>query len=482
MSAWTDTEETDQLLATANSLFGSETAWFVRDQYIALYEQILSRCDQDGQTLEIVHGSAGVGKSSFLVYALARLRLTGKCALLYFRPKLEAEGVSVFFPPFGGQPTAMPSNETGHYRQFMQWYKQVGEARSLFFVDGNVTFNEDAIDNVTFVVAKSPSSTLGWMDKGKAKNEHWLSLWQEDELVRYGRLARIEGIEQIVRDNFFYMGGIARYALKKGEALSAIDYALRMTNGEALMKVVTIGIQGKDENRKIVDRLLHYHDPRRVVPGLKPFAFASAYVASRVAQALYLEMSFSTAQLLAQFQGVGPLGSFRGVLFEAYTARKLSEGGTFAVKKIGSSDQETLQISATTIYQKPTNVLNTTNFPPADVKDKIVWPNPEFNLPAIDMLMFLNILGTCVGFQITVSLSHTLSLKGILSALRYFDSVCREMNKMQPPRTYRFYFAVPPDIYDKFSNRIQAFVDKAGAVVRDDATEARVEQWILKVE
>ena len=92
------------------------------------------------------------------------------------------------------------------------------------------------------------------------------------------------------------------------------------------------------------------------------------------------------------------------------------------------------------------------------------------------MLMFLSILGTCVGFQMTVSLSHTLSLKGILSALRYFDPVCREMNKTQPPRTYRFYFAVPPDIYDKFSNQIQAFVDKAGAVVRDDATVSRVEQ------
>jgi hypothetical protein len=82
----------------------------------------------------------------------------------------------------------------------------------------------------------------------------------------------------------------------------------------------------------------------------------------------------------------------------------------------------------------------------------------------------------------TVSRSHTLILKGILSGLRYFDSVCRELNKTQPPKTYRFYFAVPPDIYDKFSNEIQAFVDKAGAVASDDVTKARVEQWILKVE
>jgi hypothetical protein len=29
---------------------------------------------------------------------------------------------------------------------------------------------------------------------------------------------------------------------------------------------------------------------------------------------------------------------------------------------------------------------------------------------------------------------------------------------------------------------MQAFVDKAGALVSDDATKARIKQWILKVE
>ena len=39
-----------------------------------------------------------------------------------------------------------------------------------------------------------------------------------------------------------------------------------------------------------------------------------------------------------------------------------------------------------------------------------------------------------------------------------------------------------PDVYDTFSNEIQAFVDKEGGEVSDNATKARVEQWILKVE
>jgi hypothetical protein len=56
---------------------------------------------------------------------------------------------------------------------------------------------------------------------------------------------------------------------------------------------VTIGtcIQGKDENRKIVDRLLHYHDESLHLenPEAPVITFASEYVASRVAQVLFLE-------------------------------------------------------------------------------------------------------------------------------------------------------------------------------------------------
>ena len=87
-----------------------------------------------------------------------------------------------------------------------------------------------------------------------------------------------------------------------------------------------------------------------------------------------------------------------------------------------------------------------------------------------------------MGFQMTVSTSHTLSLNGVKAALNYFDSVCQEFTTKEPAAAYRFYFATPPDLYDQFSDKIQNFVDKSGVVIVDNATAARVEQWILKVE
>jgi hypothetical protein len=52
----------------------------------------------------------------------------------------------------------------------------------------------------------------------------------------------------------FYIGGIARYAWKKDAALTAINFAFVKANGQALVMLVTVGVQGKDENRKIFDR------------------------------------------------------------------------------------------------------------------------------------------------------------------------------------------------------------------------------------
>jgi hypothetical protein len=376
----------------------------------------------------------------------------------------------------------MASTQVGYYDQFVKWREHVDEDRSLLFVDGNVTFERSNEENVTYVIANSPSGMLSFMEKGKLRHDHWITTWQEAELVSYGTTVNIKGIEEIVSDNMLRIGGIARYAFLKGGAQAAINYALAKTDAQVLMKLVTTGIQTKDENRKVVDRLLHYHDPKTVRPGCKPFSFASEYVASRVAQVLCLEEAFTTAQLLAKFQGIGHASSFRGILFEAYAARKLSEGGSFVAKKIGGTVEEALDIAKTGIYRKPTSVLNKTNYPPNDIKDMVVLPSPEYNLPAIDMLMFLSSLESCLGFQMTVTKSHSLSLKGMKVALRYFDSVCRELTKKKPPSQYCFYFAVPPDIYLHFSNRDQEFVDKAGAVAIDAETKCRVEQWILKVE
>jgi hypothetical protein len=157
--------------------------------------------------------------------------------------------------------------------------------------------------------------------------------------------------------------------------------------------------------------------------------FASEFVATRVAMALCLATKIRTGELLRSLEGVGAAGSMRGVLFEAYAARKLAAGGSFTVKEIGSENEMTLDLAPTTILQKDTKTLNKTNYPPQEIEDKVVWPNPSYDMPAIDIFMLL--LQACVAFEMTVASSHGLDLKGTKAVLKYFDSVIRELSPKQ---------------------------------------------------
>mmetsp|Transcript_30501 Transcript_30501/g.50357 ORF Transcript_30501/g.50357 Transcript_30501/m.50357 type:complete len:86 (+) Transcript_30501:70-327(+) len=82
-----------------------------------------------------------------------------------------------------------------------------------------------------------------------------------------------------------------------------------------------------------------------------------------------------------------------GVLSQAaYAARKISKGGSFCVKEIGSGTETIVELAPTDILQKDTETLNMTHYPPNEIEDKLVWPNPEYNMPAaIDMFMWVSL-------------------------------------------------------------------------------------------
>lgn len=138
--------------------------------------------------------------------------------------------------------------------------------------------------------------------------------------------------------------------------------------------------------------------------------------------------------LLLRIEGVGPAGGMEGVLFEAYASHKIPAGGEFQVKPLGTGTEDLLQLLPTTILQKNTKQLiktmeNTkqlikTIYPPDVVADRLVWPNPDYNLPTIDMFMLHN--SAIIAYQLTVSQSHTLDIGGVKGFLRFFDSVCKD--------------------------------------------------------
>jgi hypothetical protein len=363
--------------------------------------------------------------------------------MLHYHRSEKETAVAVFFPA-NGKPLPMDPRSLNYLETFRNCYKQIGIEESLFLVDGVVSFTKDDFQGVTYVTAKSPSCSIGFMEKDQNRCDRWLEFWTPEELI-----------------------------------------AISIVSATALLDVVMTGLKGKYEQQRVVDRLIHRHAPEGKI-GIygTTFTFASEFVATRVAMALCLETDIETNKLLRCFDKVSAASSMRGVLFEAYAARRLAAGGKFPIKEVGSKNETILELPTTTILQKDTKTLNQTHYPVQDIVDKIVWPNPSCNMPAIDAFMLLP--QVCIAFQMTVACSHGLDLPETKAFLRYFDSVhCKVNPKQNPPQQYNLYFVVPTDTYEKLSATTQPITGRYG--VQLDTIEAtriggRIKQWIMKID
>lgn len=478
---WNSPPASEAELLKHGALFGSDRSWFVRESYVRLYDDIMN--DSEHHT-QIVNGTTGIGKSSFLLYMLARMRFTKKPVLLHYHRDVDEVAMAVFFPAGGGNPQSVMITHPDYLKMFNAWYELIGEHGSVFLVDGIVSFTKDDVPGVKYVAARSPSCSIGFMEKDQNRFDRWLSFWSRPELLSYANLSGIANAAVTIDDNMYHIGGIPRYAFQRGAGQKAAINAISIVGGKELLKVVTTNLKSKYDQQKVVDRLLHRHPPPSGVGvhGMT-YSFASEFVSTRVSMALALEADVDTANLLNAYKGVGAPGSVRGVLFEAYAARKLAAGDAFTIKQVGSQTEATLRLSPTTILQKDTKVLNKTNYPTADVLNKVVWPNPDYTMPAIDV--FTVLLQELVAFQMTVATDHGLDLKGTKAFLKYFDSVHRELHQTAPPQSYRLYFVVPQDIFDTFSNGRQPMTGSNGKVLKTaDAASVgcRLQQFLMKVE
>jgi len=191
------------------------------------------------------------------------------------------------------------------------------------------------------------------MEKNQNRYDRWLESWSQAELLAYAEKIAIPNASGIIEGNLMHIGGVSRYAFVTDAAQNAVMNAISVVGARGLFKVVESGLRGKYDQQKCVDRLIHRYPPedKTGVYGTK-FTFASEFVATRVTMALCLEVEIQTTELLRSFEGVGAAGSMRGILFEAYAARKLAAGGSFTVKEIGSENEMTLNLTPTTILQR----------------------------------------------------------------------------------------------------------------------------------
>ena len=186
-----------------------------------------------------------------------------------------------------------------------------------------------------------------------------------------------------------HLGGVSRYAFAPGAAEKAADDAVAGAGAVELLNLVTTGLTAKFDNQG--NRLTQRHPPPSGIGVLGgSFTFATEYVSKEVSMTLALENQIEIKLVLEKFKTVGAAGSMRGVLFEAYTARKIAEGGVFQVKQLWTQTETTLLLPKSVVLRRDLKRLAKTTHPPSELNGRLVWPNPaDFNMPTIEMFMLL---------------------------------------------------------------------------------------------
>jgi hypothetical protein len=232
-------------------------------------------------------------------------------------------------------------------KTFDRWYQEIHAQTSIFLVDGIVSFANSDYPNVKYVAAKSPSCDIGWMKKSQNREDRWLKVWDKAELLSYATKVNIPDAQTVIEENMLYLGGVSRYAFEPGAAEEAVNAAVAVAGATEIFKLVITGLTSKFENQAIVDRLIHRHPPPSGIGVLgASFTFATEYVSKKVAMALALETQIETRLLLNKFKTVAQASGMRGVLFEAYAARKTADGGVFQVKQLGTGAEGTQNINS----------------------------------------------------------------------------------------------------------------------------------------
>jgi hypothetical protein len=107
-----------------------------------------------------------------------------------------------------------------------RWYSQIGEEESVFLVDGVVSFIKDDVQGVKYVTAKSPSCSIGFMDKDQNRFDRWLEFWSQAELLSYAEKVGIADAAEIIEGNMLHIGGVCRYSFVADAAKNAVMNAI----------------------------------------------------------------------------------------------------------------------------------------------------------------------------------------------------------------------------------------------------------------
>ncbi|KAG0284798.1 hypothetical protein BGZ98_005790, partial [Dissophora globulifera] len=313
---------------------------YVREAYEKLYNQIILKFRDSPRNRTskeiVVTGTAGIGKSAFLVYFTIRLLATAgddNPPIVIFHGKGGSECYV-----YGGLSTVR-FGEINDFRPFLNlpetWYlvdsspnPQLGRARTIISASPKTLYAEKNFQDVDKEVA--------W--------RYYMAPWELEELERC-RIG-VEGFnvvsEDLVEELFRMIGGVPRYVLQrpmkvlenqpndttqaKKSAFERVQLAIDFVKDPQMM--MQCFAQGK-ESLQHSSRLLH----RWPTGDHNDFClkWASAYIAEKIGESL---QDVAWQQILGKLVGVD-IGTAKGPMFELYIRHIFRKGGyEFEIKAL----------------------------------------------------------------------------------------------------------------------------------------------------
>ena len=386
---------------------------YIRKAYEDLFQIICNNLNSDNETKERFHriaitGTPGTGKSVFLFYILWRLanRETTKTVILH---RNSDSGRIYVFQNDGSWMTRNFDNVDRFLSDSTTWYL----TDALLSPPG-------PLPAVTILVS-SPSRMYysTFLKYIPIPFLHYLPTWSLEELKKTANSYSME--EKEIEKRFNMIGGVARYVLEDKRPLEpTIDDAI---GSLALSKLTSIALGETSKEHEISHRIIHF----KVEPphySKCTLIMASDYVFKEALRRFLTCHDDTVKEFIIMSEKFISLAYFRGLIFENYAHRKLSEGGEFLVRSLNDGSELMMEFSRKEIEEF---------WKVSACKDlNVYYKTAKKNHPCIDSL----IRGQGY-FQMTTSLKHPIKKLGMKTLMKVFG-----MN--------RLYFVVPSTIFKEF--------------------------------
>jgi hypothetical protein len=456
-------------LTGSNKPFGKNREAYARKSYEEILLTINSKRKEFFKSNRrsmafIIRGSAGVGKSTFLGYAISRYRKVMPNIVIFHAPKIAKVGYKIDVSAVAVSIWIQGKEKCrGKYSQLSPQVEEMMASISLIVMDGcSVPLKLDGFKGMIIVAASPSLYVKNIMD---AIFDHVLLTMPVLEAEAAKRIAAIVGVkEQIVMENFLYMDGITRSMFEPGAAKKKIASAANVVSASGILQMVSMQSPTKQQDRDMGHSLVKWIVPKDEDGRFQylkdpEFELVSRYAESVVAKKLAKEQALKLKQAMEEMSPLSGAEGYAGALFEAYAIRRFQAGGNFVARSLDGGESKTICIPR--LNTEPVvvecNTLSEKNIPYSLVRvvdpdnagkflPRLLWPITT-NFPTFDCFYF-HTNGEVFNLQMTIAPIHVLKNSGAFNAIKFLD----KMYGHNKPAKYMAVFVVPSkeaEIYGK---------------------------------